>query len=117
LDHFKFAKTIHIFMLEMSDPGGRPGYGSGEICNNYAYYSRKVESAPDPGRKALEYRSGSGKMADPTEPAFGSGSEFANWQFLCIPYVGTVNYSSTSVPLPDPLHFGVDPDLRIHASD
>jgi hypothetical protein len=64
MDHFKFAKTKHVFMSERFDPDGRPGYGSGKIFNNYAYYSRQVESAPDPGRKALEYRSGSGKMAD-----------------------------------------------------
>ena len=56
-------------MSERSDPGGRPGYGSGRICNNYAdFHSRKAGSVPDPDRKVLEYRSGSGKMADPTAP-------------------------------------------------
>jgi hypothetical protein len=59
---------MHIFMSERSDPGGRPGYGAGKICNNNNYadfHSRKAGSVPDPERKALVYRSESGKMSDP----------------------------------------------------
>ena len=43
-------------MSERSDPGGRPGYGSGRICNNYAdFHSRKAGSVPDPDRKVLDW--------------------------------------------------------------